>query len=145
MISYSQTNVFTGEELSLLHKATALVEKITDDGSEIRCHELARAVGEVLQLEVADGQYGFVEHSWLWTTSFPKDLHEGQLHGDFPNILDVYSVGQLPIVRLVSCDHPQLPHLGWGYRPSFTKRTDIRHSVVSHLVREMTRRRYTSP
>lgn len=123
--------------MSLWKAATKLVEQVEDPKDNIRCHELARAVGVLLHLEVEDGLYGYVDHSWLWTKPFPRDLNEVQLHGDFPNILDVYSLGQLPMVRLVNCDHPQLPHIGWGYRPSMVKRTDIRTEIVSSLVRQM--------
>jgi hypothetical protein len=137
MKSYSETDVFTSKELTLLKVAQSCVEHVQHrEGVTIRCHELARAVGKVLKLDVVDGSYGFVDHSWLWTTPCPKRLVGSDLYVGFPNILDVYSVGQLPMVRLVACDHPQLPHLGWAYRPG-SPRTDINHRLVVMLIKDM--------
>ena len=139
MQSYSATQIFTRNELNLLASVAEEVAKIPDrEVGTIRCHELARAVGRRYGLEVADGFYGYVEHSWLWTTPLPKDLFATNFHIGFPNILDVYSVGQLPMVRLVSSDHPQLPHIGWAYRPG-PSRTDINKRLVKKLMSEMER------
>jgi hypothetical protein len=137
MKSYSETDVFTKDELSLLEAARALVERVFDRESvTVRCHELARAVGELLDLEVADGFYGFVDHSWLWTTPLPKGQGASYMRIGWPNILDVYSVGQLPMVRLVSCYHPQLPHLGLAYRMG-PPRDDINQLHVAMFVDDM--------
>ena len=157
MKSYSEERIFDAEEIRLLRRATSLVERVATRGSatpgsatrgsevprsttlegEIRCHELARAVGRVLSLEFIDGSYGFVDHTWLWTTPFPKEATEETLALGFPNILDVYAVGQLPQVRLVSCrSGSALPHVGWSYRPS-RPRTDIDWKLVQELVAEM--------
>jgi hypothetical protein len=133
--SYAETNVFPPEELALLERATALVARIRRHPStpdDLRCHELARAVGAVLHLEHQDGFYGFVDHSWLWT----KSLRECRVltpRLGFPNLLDVYAVGSLPMVRLVDCQHTSLPHVGWAYRPG-PAREDVNQLLVFDLV-----------
>jgi len=84
-----------------------------------------------------DGKYGFVEHSWLWT----KPISECKIltpRLGFPNILDVYCVGSLPLVRLVDGQHPSLPHVGWAYRPG-DKRDDIQFDVVEREVTRLVR------
>ena len=133
---YAESKVFTAEEVSLYRRAVALVE-LVPDMPKLRCHELARAVGRVLGLEHEDGFYGFVDHTWLWTG--PLDCTSPMVKHTrvgFPNILDVYSVGSLPMVRLVDCEHTSLPHIGWGYRPHKT-RDDIDEGQVDQLVRLM--------
>lgn len=118
MKSYSESEVFSAREVSLLQVATALVESFPSTDylrRPLRCHEVARAVGELLHLQVQDGFYGFVDHSWLWTSPLDTSRVVGRL--GFPNILDPYSVGSLPMVRLVDGGHTGLPHVGWAYRP----------------------------
>jgi hypothetical protein len=139
MESYSETKIFTFDEIALVNVVPDRLAMIPDrEGVTIRCHELVRAVGRLFKLEVADGFYGFVEHSWLWTTPLPKELSSSNFRLGFPNILDVYSVGQLPMVRLVACGHPQLPHIGWSYRPG-PPRTDIDEVLVTTLINDMDR------
>ena len=134
MRGYAEKSLLTNVEIALLRRATALVDRVGDELGTVRCHELARAVGRVLDLEVQDGSYGFVEHSWLWTTPFPKDFHEEQVHLGFPNILDVYTPGQVPMVQLLVCgEHGALPHVGWSYRPAWRPRTDVDWVVVDEL------------
>lgn len=114
----------------------AFVE-IVPDMPQLRCHELARAVGRILGLEHEDGVYGFVDHTWLWTAALDREsplVRETRI--GFPNILDVYSVGQLPMVRLVECGHASLPHMGWSYRPR-RPRKDVDDAMVDRLVRIM--------
>ena len=128
--------MFTFSERQLLERATALVAKVADevmDGDLIRCHELARAVGDVLQLPVVDGKFGLVEHSWLLTCRLPDRPTGGFVRR--PSILDVYSVGRLPMVQLVctSC---------WGLTPHqcYTAgefRRDVKAEVVEHLLCQM--------
>jgi hypothetical protein len=133
---YAESNLFTAEEVSLYRRAAVLVA-IVPDIPELRCHELARAVGRVLGLEHEDGLYGFVDHTWLWTR--PLDRTCPMVRNTrigFPNILDVYAVGSLPMVRLVDCEHTSLPHIGWAYRPS-KPRNDIDQDQVDRLVRLM--------
>lgn len=122
MQSYSQTDVFSSQEHKLLERAQAAVLVFPDemDGKPLRCHEIARAIGAHLQLDVQDGKYGMVEHSWLYTTA----------HLEKCSILDPYCVGRLPQVQLVSI-LGVLPHLN-TYIP-LRKRVDIRSSVVSRL------------
>jgi len=139
MICYSAIDVFSVVERTLWVKATMLVERVRDDSYDakpVRCHELVRAVAEVLDLRscVQDGHYGFVEHSWLWVPGPPKGTVTKRL--GWPHILDVYSVGQLPMVRLVAGDNPGLPHVGWAYRPD-SPRTDIDTAVVAQLALDM--------
>jgi ribosome-associated toxin RatA of RatAB toxin-antitoxin module len=137
MKSYSETNIFTRDETALLASVTAAVAKLPNRMRVVvRCHELARAVGTLYGLEVADGHYGYVEHSWLWTKPLPEGMSTVNFRMGFPNILDVYSVGQLPMVKLVASSYSQLPHLGWAYR-SGTPRCDIDQKIVEQLIREM--------
>lgn len=97
--TYAEENVFEAHEVELWKKAVVIVERMPTaiDGALIRCHELARAVGQLLELEVCDGKFGFVEHSWLWTGPFEQSHAPWVL----PNILDVYVPGSLPAVQLV--------------------------------------------
>ena len=135
MIGYSESDIFTEVERSMLRRAIKLVDRVGKHASVIRCHELARAVGELLDLQVQDGFYGFVEHSWLWTG--PVDIKKTPtVRLGFPHILDVYSVGRLPQVTLVAGDSPSLPHVGWSYRPG-PLRTDLDLPLIEALLTEM--------
>lgn len=129
MKSYSEATIFTRREMLLLKQAKQLVGSIPDrqDAADIRCHELARAVGVVLGLTYIDGKFGFVEHTWLSTF---RD------RGDKENILDVYAVGMMPMVILVDAHHLtlQLPRL---YKPSKEARKDIRWDVVKDLEKQL--------
>lgn len=128
MQSYSEIYVFTEEELSLYKKAIDLVDKIpkylTIDErdiltfEELRCHELARAVGLKLNLPVIDGKYGIVEHSWLRTVGKGKY-----------NVIDVYCVGSLPLVQLRDIDF-KLPHQYSQGEP----RRDIDDKIIEKLL-----------
>jgi hypothetical protein len=88
---------FEAFELTLLDDASRLIESIPDefaDENKLRCHELARAIGDFFDIPVTDGKYGSIEHSWCWTRK-----HQS---GDSPrNILDVYAISRLPMVQLV--------------------------------------------
>jgi hypothetical protein len=135
MIGYSAKEIFKPFELALFQRARALVTVLSDTFDfEIRCHELARAVGEILRLDVQDGYYGFVDHTWLWTSPLVPHLRAGR--SGFSNILDVYSVGQLPMVRLIDGSHTSLPHVGWSYRPG-NLRDDIQLRNVGTLAAAM--------
>jgi len=117
---------FTQKELSLWRIAKEIVQDVPDqfDGEDIRCHELARVVASYLDIPYQDGRYGFVEHTWLWTTPLEGELHRWKL----PNILDVYVPGQVPQVQLIhTSTHLPLPYL-WG-----PPRIDIRENVVESL------------
>ena len=130
MRGYAELEIFSVDELELWRRATLLVAAVDEAYfPDLRCHELARAVGTVLKLPVQDGHYGFVDHSWLWT----KPLGETMGRVGFPNLLDVYCVGAMPLVRLVDGGHTSLPHVGWAYRPD-AERTDIDRDVVTRLL-----------
>lgn len=127
MISYSETNVFNAEELSLLGRATRMVARVAEPaGERLRCHELARAVAQLLQLRVIDGKFGPVDHSWI---VFPRKRHT-MLHA----ILDVYAVGRLPMVQLV--DGGVLSGNGELYKPG-PRRADVDFELVQELVHQM--------
>jgi len=84
--------------------AARFVERMPETiaGSALRCHEVARAVLEVLRAKplktthwaVIDGVYGWSDHSWL-------------VSGGWGAILDVYSVGQWPLCRIVDPYGPE--------------------------------------
>lgn len=139
MKSYSEREIFTVGELELLRRAERLVAVLPEDTDpsrhheSVRCHELARAVGRVLGLQHQDGYYGFVDHTWLWTSKFETNALNRESRLGFPNILDVYSVGSLPMVRLVDGTRTQLPHVGWSYRPG-KEREDIDGEAVERMV-----------
>jgi hypothetical protein len=132
LIGYSEQVIFTRHDIFLWTRASSLVEKVPEDIGIVRCHELARAVGLILNLPHQDGYYGFVDHSWLWT--HPVGRTVGRI--GFPHVLDVYSVGSMPLVRLVDGRHTSLPHVGWAYRPG-NERDDIDQEKVKTLVRAM--------
>lgn len=128
MKGYSEKEIFSLREQCLARLATEIVSCLPDD-AELRCHELARAIGHVLGLQFQDGFYGFVDHTWLWTDKFKKTRFWKL---DAPRILDVYSVGSLPQVRLLDVSS-NLPHVGWAYRPGDTRR-DINKEQVTKLI-----------
>lgn len=134
MNGYSATDVFNVTEKQMLSYARELMERVEDD-PDLRCHEVARAVGRVIGLPFQDGAYGFVEHTWLWTKP-PEALENGLPHGwMMPNILDVYCVASLPLVRLVHMKSSGTGHVQL-YRPAHT-RTDINWAVVEKLAHQM--------
>ncbi|MGE0493243.1 MAG: hypothetical protein AB7S38_28805 [Vulcanimicrobiota bacterium] len=121
MKSYMRTrSSVPPEAFALFERATELVASVYWDtapgGDLVRCHELARAVGRVLNLEVVDGQFHAWDHSWLIV---PRC------------VLDVYAVGQEPMVLLV--DELVAKR---AYKP-LRGRTDIRLDVVDLLVEKM--------
>jgi hypothetical protein len=92
------------------------------DMEDLRCHEVARAVAIVLGLEVQDGKYGMVEHSWVL---LPRRTY-------CSTILDVYSVGRLPLVQLIH--HTEiLPHYD-SYKAG-DPRDVVEQEIVDLLVR----------
>ncbi len=138
MRGYSESRLFSQPLLDLLEIATEFVAQL-EAPETVRCHELTRAVGKLLGLPrecVQDGYYGFADHSWLWVPGPPDRPITKRL--GWPHILDVYCVGQLPMVRLVYCDNPGLPHVGWSYRPD-RERTDIDEKLVERLVKGETK------
>lgn len=123
MISYAERARFRPSHLRLLTRVEACVTRVSDTwGNELRCHELARAVHQVVyddgkyMLAVVDGKCGPVEHSWL-------RLSDGV-------ILDPYVPGRLPAVQIIDSI------LAAAYRP-VSLRADIRQSIIDQLVLEM--------
>ncbi len=125
MKGYAAAEIFSACELQFLARAQRLVELAPHelDGKLVRCHELARAVGSVLDLVTVDGWYGMADHSWLCTTP-PREFDTP------PNILDVYAPGRLPQVQLVH----STTHLPFEYRRG-DWRKDIRFDVIEELER----------
>lgn len=128
MKGFAESEVFEPFEVELWKKATALVERLpahVNDDEEVRCHEVARVVGEQLGLMVRDGHFGFVEHSWLWVEPYEGS---GEQLWRLPNILDVYVPGELPQVQLIHTTSA-LP-MPYRFGPT---RTDIREDVMKEL------------
>lgn len=134
MLGYAHTDVFDRRVQRYYTTAfkfvSAIPEKIPD-GRTVRCHELTRATLAYLRLHLAhidvdrplrmtfeDGKFKVVDHSWI---CFPEQRC----------ILDVYAVGRLPMVQLVTIDVGYLR----DYVPSEEKRGDIDASMVSLLLR----------
>jgi len=71
MKGYGEAEIFSAAEKRLLRSAASIVDALPDSGpgGPLRCHEVARVVGRLLGLQVVDGFYGFVDHSWLWTSA----------------------------------------------------------------------------
>jgi len=132
----------TKREQRLLQRAQALVERVPADYlwnekygySELRCHELARAVNIALEDQrtvVQDGWFQIVEHSWIWTHPVPNPPRISK----FPKVLDVYQPVSLPQVTLLD--------FGGGYGlpwhriyvwDATSTRDDIRVDVVKELL-----------
>jgi hypothetical protein len=129
--SYTESEAFKPFELQLLASAIVAVMRMPDeiDGRWLRCHEVARAVGNFLDLAVCDGWYGMVEHSWLWTRE--PEIVEGAFLGGLPNILDVYVPGGMPQVQLIHTSSA----LPLNYRRG-DPRTDIDARTVELLIKE---------
>jgi len=129
MIGYAANEIFSDGDHVLWLLARRFVEAAPDYDKEtktlIRCHELARAVGELLGLRVCDGKYGFVEHSWLWLSEPEPEIARYNM----PKILDVYVPGSVPQVQLVDT-HSGLCH---RYLPDGS-RTDVSERIVGELV-----------
>lgn len=129
MRSYSEREVFRERELRLLAQAQDIVERIDDradpDPNGVRCHEVARVVGYYLSLNVIDGQYGSVDHSWL-SMREPGSRRR--------SILDPYCVGRMPMVQIIDF-HPLLVHED-NYKPGKTRR-DVRINVVQGIIMKL--------
>ena len=125
MKGYAATYVFSADEIRDFERATTLVARLPEKdnkGRLIRCHEVVRALKELLPSPVGawvlqDGHYRTVNHTWLWN----KQGH----------ILDVYAVARFPMVQLLDADiHFHRTDL---FRPGPSRR-DIRHKVVQTLI-----------
>ncbi len=131
MKSYSERKIFDGWCQQAFELATYLVDMLPKhelDGREIRCHELARAVGSVIgwmgfKNTVQDGKLWSIEHSWLVI---------GEPYG---KILDVYVPGRLPQVQLLDTHYAVMR----GYEPDrdsryASTRTDIRGEDIEEII-----------
>lgn len=123
MTPYAQTETFSEGDVADYERVERAVRGLPSklDGAWVRCHELARAVHGHLHLAdrgwaVVDGQhYGGVapvEHTWL---------QRGR------SVIDLYSVAQVPPVRLVDADFVRGMYL--ERRP----RDDVDEAVVARL------------
>lgn len=121
MKGYSERHHFDERALQIWERATKLVESIPTHldamGREIRCHEVARALGNVFGLEVADGCTIGVDHSWLIINR--------------STLLDPYAPGRMPMVQLVDLGSPTLHRL--NYNLDLRARDDVRADVVETL------------
>lgn len=128
MMGEAYENIFTAVCRSTMKLAETFVAAVQDCDRDnpVRCHELARAVARALadtpygHVEVVDGHFGMVEHSWISL--------------DRETILDVYVPGSAPMVQLVHFS-PLLP----SYR-SYKRgavRTDIDWERVAKIVSQM--------
>jgi len=130
VISYSEVHIFRPPQLRAFRLATAVVYNVQDPDLKIRCHEIVRAVWNVLasrqikdiKIRIVDGHYGDIEHSWLMLDN---------------DVLDVYCCGALPMVQLIAPQVRDMPPLKFIYRPSLYPRDDIRQDVVEQLTRTM--------
>lgn len=127
---------FKVSDIELLAYVGSIVDAIPDY-PELRCHEVARIVHEVLVmnrprlldlLEVQDGQYGMIDHSWIWFLS-SHVLPSGRRRPLY--VLEVYACGRLPQVQLVPIA-TTLPEFVC-YKPG-EKRTDLRQNVIDRSV-----------
>jgi hypothetical protein len=126
MTVYAAREVFTEAEQALASRVSSLVAMCPYDinGEPVRCHELVRAIGEELGLSWADGWFGLVGHSWLWTRPWVQP-------GPLPNILDPYCPGRLPACQLIFTGSHALP---WDYRRGdYLDAKDIRWPVITQL------------
>lgn len=130
LIGYAAEEIFSTEEIILFGWAERFAAKVPSrqpDGEWVRCHEVARAVGGLLNLTVVDGVYGHVQHSWL-------DLPVAERPDLRRHVLDVYAPGRLPRVQLIDAWY-LLPE-GSSYKPGLA-RGDIREDIVAWLKLKM--------
>lgn len=127
MRSFHETEHFTEVAVALFRRAQEIVSAIPDPETSAepwRCHEVARVVGGVLGLEVVDGSYGSVSHSWL--------VVPGGGTSGCNALLDVYAAGVLPQVLLVDMYYG-LP--GIKSYVSGRQRNDIRQGDIERMRR----------
>lgn len=116
VVPYAATQL-SPQMRDLLATVQTLVELVPDvEFPDLRCHELARAMGGALDVPFVDGMFGAVEHTWL------VPAHEV--------ILDPYFPGVLPQVVLIDAwvMHP----LSGLYVPG-EPRDDIDEEIVHRL------------
>ncbi len=160
MKSYAEREIFGTYAVAIWEDAVWYVGRVsTSWGSELRCHELARAAHRALladhadrlrtwkvALAVVDGLLGPIEHSWI-TYEVLGQPYRGVVR-DVPraHVLDVYCPGRLPQVQLIdgSSTISREYRAGTQYRRATAEhvqaeREDINKDLVEALFREMTR------
>lgn len=140
MKSYAERQIFHVVAQAIWADAVDLVRRVSDRwGNEVRCHELARAALQALQvlnqnklneahasLGIVDGQLWAIEHTWLTYTCNDKEAPRRF-------ILDVYTPGRLPQVQLLDGEHFAICR---GYEPG-EARKDIDIGLFGKLLHEM--------
>jgi len=116
--SYTLKECVSEEAVQIWKEATRLISFIQGYSDLIRCHELARAVVEIVGGEVRDGKFGPIEHSWI------------QLKTPCLSILDPYQPGTVPQCVLI---HKNLLNPIVSLYESWPFRTDIRNDVVQSI------------
>lgn len=125
--------LFSELEQSYTRAVAVAVATIGEPPVLVRCHELVRAVCKLplpngLDAQVQDGTFGLVDHSWLYL------FIEGRRWG---SVLDVYSVGRLPMVQLVDIGpttmHHALYHSGPDRKDIDEERVVILHSDLRQV------------
>ena len=152
MTPYVQREVFRSFEQCIFSEAVRLVAYVGNQWGtdlacgeeELRCHELARAVYEMLSvyvmrsdleyLRVVDGVVGMVEHSWIEIATYPGRTQRERTRRNV--ILDVYCPGRLPQVQLIDTFCLLKP-----LYEERVRRNDIREDIVTRVVEEMRGRR----
>ncbi len=113
--------VFLNWEMCLRDVTEQTLIQLPDSISSepLRCHEVARIVGQLFDLRVVDGNFGGVEHSWLL-------LRDTFVVGGttYRTILDPYAVGRLPLVQL--CVLPRFTLFGSYHEDVSTYRERFR-------------------
>lgn len=89
------------ETVEIYKQAVKIVNAIPEIEG-LRCHEVTRVVGHLLDLKVVDGKVGVVEHSFI-----PIKQKDGSII-----ILDCYTPGRYPMIQLVDEIIPRLYHQG---------------------------------
>lgn len=116
MIAYAATQL-SPEMQGLLASAQTLVDLVPDvEFPELRCHELARALAQTLDVRFVDGMFGAVQHTWIVPA--------------YEVILDPYFPGVLP--QCVLIDACVMNPLSGLYVPG-EPRTDIDEEIVHRL------------
>lgn len=135
MKGYAERVLVPKDLADLREELAALIEALPDhsDGGGLRSHELTYAVAEYIRgreelerfkLEVVDGKYEHVAHSWIvGRTNFAgvPDL-----------ILDVYAAMRVPMVQLVQLLH--FYRFGYKMYQEGTARTDIDRMRVDWIL-----------
>jgi len=130
MKSICETDYFSERALRLLGHARFAVSMLNSP-KLLRCHELARVIGLFFELDVVDGRYGYVEHSWCTFVDDQANRDQSKRY-----ILDPYAVGRLPQVQLIVTDmHAMIPTKKL-YVPK-EKRTDIDDALVGRLYTQL--------